>query len=244
MSSATATALAPAYDFDKAVVALQASTDTNLGALLAELATIPDPKVKRGADLATVERVGENLMRNIAELPTVFNRVDPQKKRALNKTELVELLEEKERIDAVEKATKKRKERIHAILSDHFDCVAERKKVVTEQTLQDDKGHYLIATKGAPETQPVEGSGKYFTRERASDTTVFSYESLLALHEAGEISRADYLACTRPIRTREIDEDKLRRMLLSKKLRPRAQRLIRMISTVKRGRLSINLRGK
>ncbi|MEU6362259.1 hypothetical protein [Streptomyces albidoflavus] len=238
-----ATAIAPTYDFDKAVVALQADTGTNLGALLAELATTPDPKVRKGADIATVERVGETLMRNIAELPTVFNRVDPTTKRALNKTELAKLLEEKERIDAVEKATKKRKERIHAILSDHFDVIAERQKLVSEDTPTDDKGHYLIAAKGAPETQSIAGSDRYFTRERTSDTTVFSYQTLLALYEAREISRADYLACTRPVRTREIDEDKLRRMLLSKKLRPRAQRLISMIGTVKRGRLSINLRG-
>jgi hypothetical protein len=243
VSTASAT-IVPAYDFDKAVVALQSGTTTNLGALLAELATMPSPKAKKDADLATVERVGESLMQNIAELPLVFNRVDPTKKRTLTKPELVKLLEEKERIDAVEKATRQRKERIHAILSDHFDCVAERKKLITEETLKDEKGHYLIAAKGAPETQQVDGSGRYFTRERASDTTVFSYERLLALYEAGEITRADFLACTRPVRSREIDEDKLRRMLLSKKLRPRAQRLISLIGEVKRGRLSINLRGK
>lgn len=242
MSSATA--LVPAYDFDKAVLALRANTSTNLGSLLAELATLPAPKVKKSADLAIVERVGEDLMRNIAELPTVFNRVDPPTKRALNKPELVKLLEEKERIDAVEKATKKRKERIHSILSDHFDCVAERKKLIGEKTMKDEKGHYLVAVKGAPETQLVEGSGKYFTRERTGDTVIFTHDKALAMYESGEITRADYLACTRPVRTREVDEDKLSRMLLSKKQRERGQRLIAMIGIPKLGRLSINLRGK
>ncbi|MFH8483114.1 hypothetical protein [Streptomyces sp. NPDC018055] len=242
--SAPAADLAPTFDFEKAVVSLKADPGTSLGNLLAELATLPDPKVQKGADLATVARVGEALMRNIAELPSVFNRVDPKTKRALNKTELAKLLEEKERIDAVEKAVKKRKERIHAIISDHFDCVADRQKLVTEKTLTDANGHYLIASVGNPETAMVEGQGKYFTRERTSDTTVFSIDMLVALRDAGEISQADFLAVTRPVRKREIDEDKLRKMLLSKRLRPRAQAIISKIGSVRRGRLSINLRGK
>ncbi|MGW1436892.1 hypothetical protein ACWD7M_16775 [Streptomyces griseus] len=242
--SAPAAEIVPAFDFDKAVVSLKADPGTSLGSLLAELATLPDPKVQKGADLATVARVGEVLMRNIAELPSVFNRVDPKNRRSLNKTELAKLLEEKERIDAVEKAVKKRKDRIHAIISDHFDCVAERRKAVSATTLKDESGHYLIASKGNPETATIEGQAKYFTRERASDTTDFSIDKLIALRDAGEISQADFLAVTRPVRRREIDEDKLRKMLLSKRLRSRAQAIISKIGTPKRGRLSIHLRGK
>lgn len=248
MPSATATKtakdLVPAFDFNAAAIAIAADPGTKLGDLLAELATLPDPKQQKKADLAVVERVGENLMRNISELPTVFGKVDPKSARSLNKTELAELLAEKERIDAVEKDIKKRKDRIHAILSDHFDGVARRQRLVDENTPQDDKGHYLLASKGKPETQPVEGSGKYFTRERSSDTTVFSMDLLEAALAAGDVSRADYLAVTRPVRTREIDEEKIKRMFLSKKQLPRVQEILSKISVIKRGRLSINLRGK
>ncbi|WP_428957799.1 hypothetical protein [Streptomyces sp. cg35] len=237
-------ALSTTFDFDAAVVRLKGDLGTNLGDLLAQLATTPDPKVQKNADLVTVERVGEDLMRNIAALPAAFNRIDPKSKRALTKPELAALLEEKQLIDAVEKAIKKRKSRLHSIISDHFDRVAERRKLAGEDTLTDAKGHYLIASKGSPEEAPIEGSGRYFTRERASDTTTFSMSALLEGVASGEISRADYLACTRPVRTREIDEDKLSRMLVSKKLRPRAQALISKIGVVKRGGLSINLRGK
>ncbi|MGW9067882.1 hypothetical protein ACWGQT_00320 [Streptomyces yangpuensis] len=237
-------ALVPTYDFEKAAVALRQGNQ-DLGQLLAELATIPAPKQQGSTAVAVMERLGESLMEAVTRLPVVFGRVKPPKvRRSLNKTELTKLALERNAIDTAIKALNERKAEIAEMVSQHFDVVAENTGLAKPgETLRDKKGHYLISSPGSREEAPLDGSGQFFTRERTSDRADFSESKLKKLYEDGTISRADYLACTEPVKGRQISEAKLRAMLVSPKRRDRAAKILRLISDVKRGTNSINLRG-
>ncbi|MGW7100369.1 hypothetical protein [Streptomyces sp. NPDC054838] len=241
MPNATSTALVPAYDFDKAALALK-NGNSDLGALLADLATLPAPK--RQAVPAVIERMGESLMRSVTKLPMLFGLVPPPaERRALDEEELIKLAEERNAIDEAMKALSQRKAEVNEMVSQHFDVVAEESGVAKRgKTPQDAKGHYLIASPGNWETATLDGSGQCFTRQRTSDRAQFSESKLLAAYETGIISRAEYLACTEPVRGRRISEDKIRSMLVSPKRRQRAAKIISLISDVKRGTNSIHLR--
>ncbi|MFD7835574.1 hypothetical protein [Streptomyces sp. NPDC059761] len=238
------TALVPTYDFEKAAVALRHGNQ-DLGQLLAELATIPAPKQQSIAVPAVIERLGESLMDAVTRLPLLFGHVKPPKtRRTLNKTELTKLALERNAIDTAIKALTERKTEIAEMVSQHFDVVAENRGTAKpEETPRDKKGHYLISSPGSREEAPLDGTGQFFTRERTADKADFSESKLKKLYEAGTISRADYLACTEPVKGRRISEDKLRAMLVSPKRRARAAKILGLISDVKRGTNSINLRG-
>ncbi|THA72437.1 hypothetical protein E6R60_26245 [Streptomyces sp. A0642] len=242
--SATA-ALVPVYDVDKAIVRLQGDLNGSLSSLLAELATIPVPETQPSSKMPVpvAERLGETLMRAVSQLPKVFGSVKPPaSRRKLFKSELAKLEAEKMMIDQSIKALGARKDEIHAMLSVHFDVVAEEAKIVDENAPKDAKGHYLIASPGNPEKAPIDGSSQEFTRERTGDKVIFNAARLEVLYRDGEISRADYLACTRPNTGRVFDEEKLSAMLLTKTKRARGKRLIDLIGDFKRGTNSINLR--
>ncbi|MFE0490187.1 hypothetical protein [Streptomyces griseoaurantiacus] len=244
MPTATATSeITPVFDFDQAVVALRKDSGASLTDVLAELAKLPaaDPQ-DRPKPSTAVELVTDGLMKSIKAIPDVFGKIKPGGRRALAAAELASLQAEKDEIDTAIKALTKRKDEIHAMVSVHFDVLAEKQKRVDEGTPQDKKGHYLIARPGDPETAPVKGSGRYFTRERSSDKAALSHERLLALYEEGKITRAEYLAFTAT--QRDIDQEKVRRQLLSRTRRQRTQEILDEITVVTPGRLSINLRGK
>lgn len=235
--------LVASFDFAQAEVALKKDPNLNLTEVLAQLATLPpvDP-AKRPKPSTAVELVTDGLMKAITAIPDVFGKIKPRGRRQLTKSELASLEAEKVEIDAAIKALGKRKTEIHGMVSVHFDVVAEKQKRTTETTRMDDDGHYLLAAPGNPETAPVEGSGRYFTREKSSDKVTLSMEKLLALYESGDISRAEFLGFTK--RTDVIDEEKIRRRLLNKSKAARTREIINQIKDVTPGRLSINLRGK
>lgn len=235
--------LAPTFDFAQAEVALKKDPNLNLTEVLAQLATLPPvAKEKRPKPPTAVELVTDGLMKAIKALPDVFGQVKLRGRRQLTKAEIATLEAEKEEIDAAIKALGKRKDEIHVMISVHLDVSAEKKKLVTEETPQDNKGHYLIAAPGNPEIIPIEGSSRYFTREKASDKVTLSMDKLLALYESGGITRAEFLGFTK--RTDAIDEEKIRRRLLNKAKAARTREIIEQIKVVTPGRLSINLRGK
>ncbi|PPS89502.1 hypothetical protein [Streptomyces sp. MH60] len=243
MATAKTTEIVPTFDFAATEVELKGDPNLSLTDVLAKLATLPptDPK-NRPKPATAVELVTDGLMSAIQAIPKVFGQIKPRGRRQLTKAELVSLRDEKIEIDTAIKALTKRKDEIHKMVSVHFDVLADKQKRVTEQTRLDKNGHYLLASPGNAETAPVEGSGHYFTREKASDKAVLNLDKLLALYEAGEITRAELLGFTTTTRT--IDETKIRRQLLNKNKRERTQAILDKITEIKPGNLSINLRGK
>jgi len=246
MSSAAATEtkdLVPASAFNFSQVEIELSKDPNLSLteLLGHLATQPsvDPK-KRPKPSTAVELVTDGLMRAIEVIPNVFGKVKPRGRRRLTKGELAHLKAEKVEIDAALKALEARKKEIHKMVSVHFDVVAAQLKRVDEKTPQNKDGHYILASPGNPEIALVEGSESHFTREKAKDTVTYSFEKLTDLYERGEITKAEYLGCTRLVRV--IDPEKIQRQFLNKRKRQRIQEIVDKIAVIKRGNLSIHLR--
>lgn len=231
------------FDFGKAEIELKANPDLSLTDVLAQLSTLPpiDP-AKRPKQPTAVELVTDGLMSAIKAIPGIFGSVKPRGRRQLTKPELASLETEKTQIDTALKALSKRKDEIHSMLSVHADVVAEKRKLANDDTPQDSKGHYLLAAPGSPEIIPIEGSSRYFTREKSSDKATLSMDKLLALYESKEITRAEYLAFTTTQRT--IDEEKVRRQLLNRNKRARTREILDKITVVTPGKLSINLRGK
>lgn len=244
MPSASATestaALVPTFDFGKAVEKLSADKTLNLTDVLASIATLPEVDPAKQPKKATaVDLVTDTLMQAIAAIPNVFGKVKPTTRRALSGVELARLRDEKVEVDAAEKALKARKTEIHKLVSVHFDVVAEKAAQATEETRRNKDGHYLLAAPGNPETAVVK-EGKSFTREKAKDTVTYSMDKLLALLEAEEITRQEFLALTSA--ERFIDPDKIQRAFLSNRKRARTQEILNKIADVKRGTLSIHLR--
>lgn len=250
MTSASATEsasteLVPAlpFDFAKLGVELKSDPSLDLSEALAKLATLPPVDPAKPVKMSTaIELVTDKLLEAIKQLPSVFGKVKPPKvRRTLTASELMLLRDEKVEIDAAEGALKKRKTEIHEMISVHFDVLAEKQRKITPEKAPTNKdGHYLIASAGNPETAPVKGGEKHFTRQKAKDKVDWSFEKLVSLLEAGEITKAEFLSMTS--QTRVLDEGKIKRLLtLPSKMR-RAQEITSKITVVKYGALSIHLR--
>jgi hypothetical protein len=245
VSTAKTTEIVPTFDFDKAVVQLQKNEDLNLADVLAQLATIPvtaPPASRKKVSKEAAARAAEEAKAAVEVLPNSFGTVkEPASRRLLNKTELTQVLNEKESLAAAKTAIAKREKAVNEWLSTHFDVYAEDLNLVDpEKTPKDGNGHYLIGASGNRLEQAIEGSDKILTREKANDKADMSHELLLAVYEEGKISRAEYLAFTTQVR--DLDEKKIRSAMISPTKRERAQEIIKMITVVKPGVLSIHIR--
>lgn len=230
-------------DYGNAALILQ-SSDRSLGEVLAALAapTAPDAKAATSA-MPVSGKMTPELQRALNALPEVFRAVKPPaSRRALAQTDLARLLDAKEVRDVLLKELKKWGEEEKEMISTHFDVVAEKEKRAAKKTPRDDKGHYQLATPGNPETVELQDRAQVWSRERAGDTTILSQRLLDDAYAANKISRAEYLAVTTPVTGRVLDEEKVRKLLLSKAGRSRAQKVIKLIGEVKRGVISIHTR--
>lgn len=248
--SAAATELVPTYDFDKLALSLKANPDSNLASLLSELAQIPvqifeKPVIKK-VDPAAVETLNEQMTRSVEALPKIFGKTAlPATRRELRNHELAGYLAERNEIAAAKKVLARREELIKGAVSVHFDVVAEKTGAAKDGTTPVDKnGHYLIG--GSSRTQRQEArlpdSETFFVREKSGDTVEPSFEKLLQAYEEKKITRKEFLDLTSEVSHRVLDQGKLRKGLISKARRERTQQILEMITEVRYGTLSINVR--
>lgn len=138
----------------------------------------------------------------LTRLPEVFGKVNPTEVRELTDDEIAAIADERNVIDGLASLLKERKEDgIREIIALHFDKVAERTGLVKDDTATDDKGHYLL------KQEQVVGDQK-FSRQLSTKKPSLDGESLLAAYERGDITREEYLSCTREVRV--YDETKTR----------------------------------
>ncbi|MEU9405633.1 hypothetical protein AB0E08_08000 [Streptomyces sp. NPDC048281] len=237
------TAIVRTFDFDKLGAELEKDPKLDLTDVLAKLATIPPADPAKPVKVATaVELFTDKLMGALEAMPKVFGKIRPPKtRRLLTAPELTALRDEKVQIDAAESALKKRKTEIHEMISVHLDVVAERQRKLDPETAPKNKdGHYMLASAGNPERVAVKEGEKHFTREKAKDKVEWDMDTLLALYENSEITRAELLSMTS--QTRVIDSDKIKRLLTLKSKMHRTREIVDKISVVKYGALSIHLR--
>jgi hypothetical protein len=142
----------------------------------------------------------------LEQMAEVFAAVQPTERRTLTDTEVAALYLEREVVKQVSEVLAGREENIKEYVRNHMDVVAEETGRVDANTPRDNKGHYVVATKGNPERLDVAGTNQVFSREFRSGKASVDGSRLLDMYEAGEISREDYLAFTREVRA--FDEDK------------------------------------
>lgn len=154
----------------------------------------------------------------LTRLPEVFGVVNPDTVRELDSAEIEAIATERRTIDIVLGFLDTRKTaEIREIIANHFDAKAVREglvfaadvldddgNVIHEATPRDDKGHFVLKQK-----EPVGDSKDSFVREtRKGAAPTLNGAALLDAYERKEITREQYLACTRE--TRVFDELKAR----------------------------------
>lgn len=156
----------------------------------------------------------------LAEIPAVFGAVHPAEPKILDADEMNTLYREREVLREVLEPLKGRDEVIKEIVRHHMDLVAEESNIavpkdivrsgslVAEATPRDKAGHYILASKGNPERANIPGTNQAWSREYREGAVSFALaaDDLLAMYEAGEITREAYLSMTRE--TRVFDEAK------------------------------------
>jgi len=139
----------------------------------------------------SVPKISEEALDAIRRLPEVYGKVVPKTDRALNKTELAAIVEERQIIDTVLKVIKARKdESIRETLANHLDNVYEAPE--GQRVPTDSKGH--LAVKQEVE---VEGAGKKVARSVSGGKPYLSIAGVEALHAEGRIDRKTYLKITK-----------------------------------------------
>ena len=201
-----------------------------LAALLDAARVEPAAKTKVAPKVALTEKITLALKK----LPEVFGRVQPDVARELSPGEVVSLDAEKEVLDDIVKALKTRSDAIGVIIRHHMAEKARREGKVTEATPLDAKGFPIIAAPQQPQQVQVPESDRAWSLEYRQGSVSIDAAELLALYEAEEITREDYLAFTRE--TRVFDETKAMRAIAKE---PSRMSILRKIT--KRGRASTSL---
>lgn len=151
--------------------------------------TLPSPVVLTPEQRYAIER-----------LPAAVEAPVPAEKRTLTPGEVIELIEERACLDAVEEAIKRRKEAIRTTVFNHLDL-----EVTDPDAPIDEHGHAI-----APGSLTVPGLNKRFAREIRQGSPVLSADALelQVSDEDGSIfTRDDFLACTTQVRV--VDEAKV-----------------------------------
>jgi hypothetical protein len=145
------------------------------------------------------------LKASLSKLPKVFGQTTPGKARKLEKAELEALTEEAIAIAAVVTPLGQRAEAISETVRHHMDAVGPK----SAPRIADGKakGHRLLARPGEPFNVDVEGYTEPWQQRYVSGAAKPSPARLLALYEAGQITREEYLGFTREARV--YDEEKV-----------------------------------
>lgn len=204
---------------DAAKEALEPRSDAEIAADTASIPRKPVP--------AQVE-ITEDLVAALGRVAEVFGTVQPAEHRMLTESEVQALFEERAVVKAVSDALKDREESIKEYVRTHMDLVAEASGEVTDETLRDASGHYVLASKGNPERIAVPGTAKDWSREYREGRIEIDGYQLEEMEKNGEIDREDYLSMTREVRV--FDEAKAQQAIMKK---PERMEIIRRIT--KRG---------
>lgn len=148
---------------------------------------LPAPAVITDEQRAALQRLVE-----------VFGGVVPTERRDLTIPEVTQLLVETRTLKAVEKLTKDRISDIRTTMFNHFDVVAEKAKLVDDDTPRTEEGHYPLAGEAKGDAQPTK-----FTREVRQGSVDVSESMLRELAEDEsypDFTHTDYLAVTVPVR--------------------------------------------
>lgn len=161
-------------------------------------------------------------------LPEVFGKVSVDKRRTMTEEEILDVYKEHEALKALEDVLKSRRDNLKTYVRHHLDVDAEERNIavpadvfdkkgnkIADASPRDPHGHYVLGEKGKPERLHIPGTNQDFSREASSYKAQVDGDRLRELHEAGEISREDYLALTREVRV--FDEDKARKALAKDK---------------------------
>jgi hypothetical protein len=173
----------------------------------------------------------------VNRLKHVYRVVSPPEgsRRPLTDNELLTITRERVEIDTLLDALGARKEAISEIIRVHLDDQA---RLGGKRPARDAKGHYVAARPQQPFQVPVPAAGQAWSQEYRSTGVTVSTDELFAAFEAGEITRAEYLAFTRE--TRVLDEDKAR--IWMRKHQARGLEILRRITKVGRPATSLYLR--
>lgn len=191
------------------------------------------PKVPSLTGVTLTTEMAEALQ----DLLSVFGGTEIDRIRMLSPAEVLGLTREVLAIEAVSDHLTARVEEVKERIRYHLDLSAVADGRVTNDTVQDVHGHWIVARKGAPETVKVPDLDRSWSREYRSGSSKIDEGLLLEMYETGQITRDDYLALT--VEKRVFDVDKAMRSM------QKEPRLIEIINKIiKRGRpvLSLYLR--
>jgi len=176
-----------------------------LGALSKILAgpipeTAPDVPLPEAAPAASLT---DKFKAALKKLPSVFASVMPTEPRKLEEAELTRITDEYLTLEAVADEIVKRQEAIKETIRHHQDAVAlENGKARDSDRIADGaaRGHLLAAGPGEPFKTPVKGFSDPWRQQRTSGAVTISEADLYRMFDEMQITRAEFLACTRQVR--------------------------------------------
>lgn len=188
----------------KAVLAQVASGKISLTDVLKALVPDHNDRLPAPANVPLPAKITEKQKKALERLTEVYGKVVPTERRALQPTEIEALGHERETLDEIAKMAKARIENIRTTVYNHLDVEVEAEDALwvsdAEAPLRDDKGFYIRS--GEVTTPDLDGR---FTREEREGSPTVTVEGLQAAKEAGFLSHAEFLACTRQVRL--VDEN-------------------------------------
>lgn len=218
----TSTELSPILKRGQLVLKEGGSLKEAAQAMVTEAPLITYPESLPFPAPAKTITITQDMLSALERLSETFGQVCPDTRRELTREELALLCSERRDISAVLEPMTKRKDAIGTIVRHHIDCKAEAEgqavpravvdpetgETIVAATPRDVKGHYILASKGKPCQVPGD-DGYVFSEQYSSGKTSFddATDKLLAMYEAGDITREEYLACTREVRA--YDEGKV-----------------------------------
>ena len=181
---------------------------------LAEKIAPPEPVLPKDAEApkpAKVVNLTPVLKKALGAIPNVFAKVQPTESRRLEAAELKKLTDEAIAISQAAKPLGDRAKAISEIIRHHMDHAGESDGLVNEDTLRIAdgvaKGHFLFGRPEAPFEVGVEGYEDAWQQRYVKGSVSVNGGELLGLYEDGAITREEYLACTREVRS--YDEAKI-----------------------------------
>jgi hypothetical protein len=153
----------------------------------------PAPKVK----------FTDKLRQALKSLPDLFGQVMPEEVRELDRHELKAITAEAVALTLIVKESKERLDSIREVIRNHQDKAAEAAGLpegtrrVSEGVA---KGHWLLAGDGEPHRTPVDGYADAWQQQMVSGKVDLVPSVLGDLLISGEVTRAEFLACTREVR--------------------------------------------
>ena len=200
-----------------ALQALRDKPDLTLEDLAAQVAAAPPapvtPEAKPFPDLPKHATLSAEVLASVKNLPKVFNSVEISERRALTKKEIAAITAERVLLTQIGTALATRDKIIAETIRVHMDVDAEESglaipadktdpatgQVIVAATPRDQAGHYLLA--GPQQPHQVQAGPVQWAQEYSAAAPAPSDGALQQAYADGEISREDYLAVTREVRS-------------------------------------------